>query len=470
MIQTGELKSVDLTRFVIQRAMDINPRINAFIKDRFDHALIEAQEIDRRVSEGKANHLPLAGIPFSLKSNIALEGMPMDMGSWGHAGKIAPMTATIVNKLMTAGAIPIGITNIAEMAMWHETVNYIYGRTLNPWSKWRTAGGSSGGEGAIVAAGGALFGIGTDLSGSVRTPAAFCGLFGHKPTRGLIPVTGQWPYFDDKTLPEMRHLDSIGPLTRCADDLRLILDVMHGTCTMDPQAHGRYEHSGQDLAWGNIRVAVMRHPKISKLSKTNPSVLIAIKRAEQRFLDAGATLCEAPDDLFMDSYDIWRHMIHRATNGGMRKMFGGGQNRHSIFEILKFFIGQSDHRLSSSFFMFTEEFLINKKILQDLDSKIQAANRRVRDYFNSHDLILMPTFPSPAPLHGRTLLTPHDAVIASPANVFGLPASAAPMGLTNSGLPVGVQLLGKPGFDLLTIAAAALIGEYIPHPDLRAGA
>lgn len=455
-----------LTNFVIERAQRANRRLNAIVFDRFHEALIEAKEIDRRVAAGDATNLPLAGIPFSLKSNIALKGMPLDMGSWAHHGKKAPMTATIVKRLMDAGAIPIGVTNIAEMAMWHETVNDIYGRTINPWSKWRTAGGSSGGEGAIVAAGGALFGIGTDLSGSVRTPAAFCGLFGHKPSRGLVPLTGQWPYFDKETLPEMRNLDSIGPLTRCAEDLQLILDVMRGTCELDPLSH-HHRFDTPEVSWKNVRVAVMKQPKISKLSRIQPSIVSALSKAATIFASHGAAISEAPDDLFADSYEIWRHMIHRATNGGMRKMFGGGKSRSSILEMLKFLVGQSDHRLASSFFMFTEEFLINQKTLSKLDQLIAEANSRITHFFENHDLILMPTFPSTAPLHGRTLLTPHDAVIASPANVFGLPASAAPMGLSQSGLPISVQVLGKPGHDLMTIAAARLIGHYVPHPDLR---
>jgi fatty acid amide hydrolase 2 len=467
LIQSGELSAHKLTRFIIERAKAVNPRLNAIVFDRFDQALKEAQEIDRRIANGEAHKLPLAGIPFSLKSNIALEGMPLDMGSWAYHGKKAPMTATIVKRLIDAGAIPIGVTNIAEMAMWHETVNDVYGRTLNPWSRWRTSGGSSGGEGAIVASGGALFGIGTDLSGSVRTPAAFCGLYGHKPTRGLIPLTGQWPYFDADSLSEMRNLDSIGPLARSAEDLQLLIEIMRGNCELDPQSHGMFDKSSYTLNWKDIRIGVMSNPVISKLSKTQTPIIEALRKAERIFRDHGSTIKTAPDDLFGDSYEIWRHMIHRATNGGMRKMFGGGKQRISIWEMAKFLVGYSDHRLASSFFMFTEEFLINKKTLAKLDQMIESANTRVSRFFDTHDLILMPTFPSPAPLHGRTLLTPHDAVIASPANVFGLPASAAPMGLSKSGLPIGVQILGKPGFDLMTIAAAALIGQYVPHPDLQ---
>jgi fatty acid amide hydrolase 2 len=467
MIRSGELRAFDLTRFIIDRARQVNPKLNAIIKDRYEMALTEAIAIDRRVARGEAKGLDLAGIPFSLKSNIALEGMPMDMGSWGHHGRTAPMTATVVKRLIDAGAIPIGVTNIAEMAMWHETVNDVYGRTINPWSRWRTAGGSSGGEGAIVAAGGAMFGVGTDLSGSVRTPAAFCGLYGHKPTRGLIPVSGQWPYFTADTMLELRNLDSIGPLTRHADDLKLILSVIRGKCELDPKSHGEYLVPDLDINWANVRVAVMMHPRISKLSATKPVIQLAMQKAARRLQEAGATISEAPAELFEDSYTIWRHTLHRATDGKMREMFGGGSKRSAVWEVLKFLAGHSEHRLSSSFFMFTEEFLINKKSLENLDEIIVKATHKVNTFFESHDLILMPTFPTQAPIHGQTLLTPHDAVIASPANVFGLPASAAPMGLSSNGMPISIQFVGKPGDDLLTISAAGLVGEFIPHPDLR---
>ena len=270
-------------------------------------------------------------------------------------------------------------------------------------------------------------------------------------------------------MPEMRLLDTIGPLVRHADDLKLLLGVLRGKCELDPNSHGRYVAPDLDINWRNVRVGVMTHPRIGKLTRTKPAVELAVQKATRRMSEAGARITEAPADLFHDSYTIWRHILHRATDGKFREMYGGGTKRRPFREVLKFFLGQSEHRLASSFFMITEAMFISKKELKNLDTTIEISSQRVRDFLQNHDLILMPTFPDIAPIHGRTLLTPHDAVIASPANVFGLPATAAPMGLSGNGMPVSVQFLADQGQDLLTIAAAKLVGEYIPHPDLRGG-
>jgi fatty acid amide hydrolase 2 len=171
---------------VLERA---GTQLNAVVAERFEEARAEAQAIDQRIASsamrGQTVELPpLLGVPFTVKESIALEGMPNSAGVLARRDLRAPQSAAAVKRLLEAGAIPVGVTNTSELTLWIESDNPLYGRTNNPYDFTRTAGGSSGGEGAAVGSGGSVFGVGADIGGSIRIPALFCGVFGHKPTAG----------------------------------------------------------------------------------------------------------------------------------------------------------------------------------------------------------------------------------------------------------------------------------------------
>lgn len=209
LIRTREVSVRDVVQAHIQHAKKINPQINAIVKDRFAAALIEADQADKYADLTNSEELPpFFGVPATIKESLALKGMPQTGGLVSRKDFIAPDTATSVMRYLKAGIIPIGVTNIPELCLWSETDNHIYGRTNNPYNPEHIAGGSSGGEGAIIGAGASPLGLGSDISGSLRFPAFFNGIFSHKSSHGMVPCIGHFPLFPG----EMTRYNCIGGL------------------------------------------------------------------------------------------------------------------------------------------------------------------------------------------------------------------------------------------------------------------
>ncbi len=231
-IRAGEVSSRDAVEAHIERLQAVQPRIKALAAERFDAARAEAEAADRRVAEAnRAERLPpLLGVPCTVKESIALAGMPNCAGLLARRDHRATETAPAAARLVEAGAIPLGVTNTSEMTMWIESQNFVYGRTSNAYDPSRVAGGSSGGEGAAVGSGGSPIGLGSDIGGSIRIPAFFNGVFGHKATEGVVPNSGQFPAAEG----EVSRMLSVGPLARRAEDLMPVLRLIAGPDGADP--------------------------------------------------------------------------------------------------------------------------------------------------------------------------------------------------------------------------------------------
>lgn len=233
-IRRKEVSSVEVVQAYIDRIQEVNPLLNAVIKDRFDAALQEATQVDKLIEEESGgeevleDRLPLLGVPLSVKGSYALQGMPHTTGLVSRRGVVATVDAAAVALLKRAGAIPMGVTNTSELCMWSESHNHLYGITNNPHDLERTPGGSSGGEGSILAAAGAVIGIGSDIGGSIRMPCFFNGIFGHKTTPGVVSSENHYPPCSG------RHAEygCYGPMCRYAEDLLPMLKIMAG-----PNAH-----------------------------------------------------------------------------------------------------------------------------------------------------------------------------------------------------------------------------------------
>ena len=222
-IRTGELTSREVVEAHIERLEQAQPHTRAIARDRFDAALQDADAADERVAGG-GELPPLLGVPCTIKESIQLAGMPNCAGLVERKDFICETSSPAAERLLTAGAIPLGVTNTSELTMWIESENRVYGRTRNAYDKTRIAGGSSGGEGAAVGSGGAPFGLGSDIGGSIRLPAFFNGVFGHKPSPGTVPNTGQFP----STEGDAARLLTMGPITRRAEDLMPVLRLIAG--------------------------------------------------------------------------------------------------------------------------------------------------------------------------------------------------------------------------------------------------
>ncbi|MGH2985393.1 MAG: amidase, partial [Solirubrobacterales bacterium] len=225
-IRAGEVSSRKVVEAHIEAIERGNERLNAVVATRFDEARDEADAADARIAEASdpTELPPLLGVPCTIKESFAVAGMPNCAGLHHRRELRAEADATVVARIVAAGAIPLGVTNVSELTLWIESTNRVYGRTGNAYDPRRTAGGSSGGEGAAIGAGFAPFGIGTDFGGSIRIPAFFNGVFGHKPTGCLVPHTGHFP---TPNLEGSRLL-GIGPLARRAEDLWPVLSAIAG--------------------------------------------------------------------------------------------------------------------------------------------------------------------------------------------------------------------------------------------------
>ena len=216
-IRGGEVSSREVVRAHVDRLRAVQPRLNAVAADRFEAALAEAEAADNSIAAAGEHEAlpPLLGVPCTIKESIALAGMPNCAGLLSRRDHRAAETAPAARRLFDAGAIPLAVTNTPELCLAIETHNFVYGRTRNAYDPRRVAGGSSGGEGAAVGAGGSPIGLGSDIAGSIRLPAFFNGVFGHKCSAWLVPNTGHFPPVEG----EVTRMFSLGPLARRAEDL-----------------------------------------------------------------------------------------------------------------------------------------------------------------------------------------------------------------------------------------------------------
>ena len=237
-IHRKDVKPSEVTDLFIDRVESINPALNALVVPRFDEARIEAKKADDVLMSTPKDELPpLLGVPFSIKEVFGLKGYPNTYGSLRSKDNLAEHTATVIARAMDAGAIPLGLTNIPEWGMWFETTNLVYGRTNNPYDLDRTSGGSSGGEAALLAANGTAFSIGSDIGGSIRMPAFFCGIFGHKPTNKVVPNTGHIPMTNDKMQDFAGNrypYVTVGPMTKTSKDMFFLMSLLAGADGIDP--------------------------------------------------------------------------------------------------------------------------------------------------------------------------------------------------------------------------------------------
>lgn len=201
--------------------------LNAVVEDRFEDAINDAKKADKIIAETSLIYIienyPLLGVPFTIKESIAVKGMSHVVGSIPRIGTKATKDALVVSKLRSAGAIPLLVSSTPEYCLSWECSNHVKGRTLNPYDSCRTSGGSSGGEGAINGAGASVFGIGSDIAGSIRVPSLFQGIFGHKTTAGIVSLDGHFPSSSDKNF--NKYL-TIGPMCRYAKDLPTLTHLM----------------------------------------------------------------------------------------------------------------------------------------------------------------------------------------------------------------------------------------------------
>jgi amidase len=434
LVRRKEISARELTEALLDRIEAVNPAITAVVELRADEALREADAADRAVA-ADSQLGPLHGVPMTVKDSFDVAGLHTTWGNPAFADYVAESDATIVRRLKDAGAIVIGKTNVHFMLVdFGQTANELYGVTSNPWDTQRTPGGSSGGGAAALAAGLTFLEYGSDLVGSIRIPASFCGVYGLKPSVGVVPVTGFQVPGTPPSPPETTYMSAVGPLARSASDLRTVLSVTGGperpasnaySWRLAPPRHSRLDE---------FRVGVVRDHESAPVSS---EVAAALAKAVEAIGAAGATVVEG-----------WPEGIDPVAEA---ESFG-------------FHVGL--------FFAYHEQEQIDTSHIVAQQMRRLRARAAWGRYFAETDVFLCPANFTPAfphdtrPFEERTVATPEgdrpydsQPFWISHASLPGLPAVVAPAGTTPGGLPVGLQILGPLFEDDTALTFAELLAE-----------
>lgn len=453
-IRDRELSPVEVVDAHIRRIEAVNPAINAVIAERFEAARAEARAAEARVQSAAdpTDLPPLLGIPFTAKEYIAAEGMPLSGGVWSRRHVRADSDAETIRRLRGAGAILVGITNVPEGGLWMETYNDVYGRTLNPWNPARTCGGSSGGDGAIVAAAGVPFALGADVGGSIRIPAAFCGVVGHKPTGRMVPNTGFWPRAEG----ELSAYLVCGPLTRRCRDVMPILRVLAGPDGVDPVARPWElgDPDAVDLRGVTVYPVETNGPRVRKVMRQ------AVHDAARALADRGATIAELDPRRLRKAFLIWSAMMASAGGPSYGEILGGEAPLKVFRELAKLAVGRSHHTFPALVVVAAEK--LTKLVPSQTQAMVDAGRAlqaELEEVLGPQGVLLHPPYTRPAPRHYAPLLTPFDFVCTGLFNVLEFPSTTVPVGFDRKGLPVAVQVIARRGNDHLTIAAASALED-----------
>ncbi len=461
-IRRGEVSSLEVVEAHIAAIERCNPRINAVVATRFEVARAEAQAADEQLGRSAEGLGVFHGVPCTIKESFALEGMPNTAGLVTRQGRVADEDATAVARLRAAGAIPLGVTNVSELCMWLESSNRVYGRTANPYDAARIPGGSSGGEGAIVGAGASPIGLGADIGGSIRLPAFFCGAFGHKPTGGMVPGTGQFPIAENDALRYM----TTGPIVRRAEDLHPFLKVIAGPDGIDPECREFDLGDPAGVAIDHLSVVYVADNGVTPVSA---ELRAAHRRCADHLDRGGARVREAQIPGLRRSFEIWGAMLGAASDTSFSELLGEGEAIGVARELARWAFGRSPHTLAALGLAAVEKVpLFHGRRGAALVAAGQQLQQDLEAVIGAEGVMLFPVYPEVAPRHHVPLLRPHAAAYTAIINVMELPSTQVPLGLNENGLPLGVQVVGARGNDHLTIAVAAELehafGGWVPPP------
>lgn len=439
LLRRGALTSVGLLEFYLQRIAERNRQINALIQLESTEALFrQAREADERARIGDFRG-PLHGIPITIKDVCHVRGFRMSRGLEELLGEASQADATVVARLREAGAIILGITNVPELCMAFETENLLYGRTLNPYDPQRSAGGSSGGEAAAIAAGCSPAGLASDACGSVRIPAHFNGVCGLKLTQGRVPLTGQFP--NDRS--GLFHLTSaFGVMGRYVDDLALLGPLISGADGQDPDTVDAPFPASPPLA--ELRIALSWD---SARTPVSPAVKQVLQQVEVCLSDVVAQVINtAPPMLDEASEVLWRVFITGADAGrGWKKLFESMHKQRytpAIAELL---------RQSEAVELSVDE--VKRDWIM-----IDTFRYQLAKFFNQHDLFICPVFPDVAFAHGESLLDRDRYAFVFPFSLSGSPAVVIRAGHDPvSGLPIGIQIVGPHWQEERLLAVASVL-------------
>ena len=441
-IRRKAVSPVEVAQAHLDRIERLNPKLNAFVDWQPERVLEQARHAEKAIRRGE-NLGPLHGVPLSIKSSIDVAGHRSEAGTRLRAGYVAAQDAPLVARLRAAGAVILGVTNAPELLMAWETDNLLYGRTNNPWDLTRTAGGSSGGEAAAIAAGLSAGGVGSDGGGSIREPAHFCGICGLKPTPGRIPSTGHFP----KAGGPFALIGVVGPMARTVEDVRVLFEVMAGWDDCDPcsapvgvrEIHesdlsgvpiGFFEDDGRTPVTDETRAAVNQAVGILsrlrfRVAPFRPEGLEEARRQWWRFFGVAGGMILGP---MLRGHEAELSPILREFY-----LWTGAEPAHTGESLLTSWLGRDELR---------EKILVQMRkypVLICPVAAIPAFHHGEREW----------------QVEGKTVKYLDAWSYCEWFNLLGFPAVVVPMSRSAEGLPIGVQIVGRPWEEEVVLAIAA---------------
>ena len=451
-LRDGNYSATELVEAYIEKINAVNPRLNAIVHNRFEKAREEAKLADHKLQSMDPDKLPLyLGVPCTVKESFQLSEMPNSAGLQSREQVIAREDAVVVERLRAAGAIPLGVTNTSELCMWMESNNKLYGRTNNPYDQNCIAGGSSGGEGSIIGAGASVFGIGSDVGGSIRMPAFFCGVFGHKPSSRLIPNHGQYPPAKRKA----RDYLCTGPLCRRAEDLEPLVRIFAGPSTKDGHCEEMMIPPADQVSIKDLEVITV--PDNGRIAVSD-DLQRRQEDAARAFQGAGAKLRTLRLRGFQDSLEIWSTLMSEAAETPYVDHLRNGRNFNLATETLRWFLGKSEFTMPSLGLVLVEK--VSAKMTRRAEQMKKAFEKlqaELSQVLKPNTVLLFPSYPKTAPEHNKPLYLPIRWQYTAIINVLELPATQVPLGLDDYGKPLGTQVISRHGHDHLSLAAALFL-------------
>ena len=458
-IGSRQVSSVEVTRRMLDRIDRYNPGLNAVVNVLREPALARAREADAALATGE-RWGPLHGVPVAVKDAFEIAGVPTTAGAEFLAKHVPARDSDAVARLRAAGAVILGNTNVPFMLGDWQSYNAIYGTTNNPWDKTRTPGGSSGGSAAALAAGLAYLALGSDIGGSIRVPAHFCGVYGHKPTLNVVSLRGHVPPPPAAPPQPPTDLPVAGPMARSAEDLEAAMKILGGPGQEDAIAYRWSLPAARRDRLSDYRLGFVLDDPLCPVSSDVKDVLAG---AIEKLRKAGLRLEEGwpPEVEPRPQYETYLYLLSAFfafEDADIEEVRARAAKGDGSMEALTARATENPH-----------------KHFQAASSRRMEARARWQRYFLSHDAFLMPTsfvaaFPHDhhVPNSGRRVQTAEgprrymDQLFwISFATLTGLPATTAPAGLTRDGLPVGVQILGPYLEDATPIGVARGLADVV---------
>jgi len=465
-VAKGSISAVEVTRAALDRIERIDRDVHAFHTVSADSALARAKEIDRRRSE--LTDRPLLGVPVALKDNICTRGIRTTAASRILDDYVPPYDAAVVERLHAAGAVIVGKTNCDEFAMGSSTENSAFGVTRNPWALDRIPGGSSGGSAAAVASRQVPLALGSDTGGSIRQPAAMCGVVGLKPTYGRVSRYGLLAFASS--------LDQIGPIATNTEDALTAMQVIAGHDPRDSTSLPDAPDIGAVSAAGfpGLRIGV---PRSLMTEGVDADVLAAFNAAIDAMQAAGAAIVEVPLDYSHHAIPVYYLLATAEASSNLARYDGV---RYGFRASGAPTLGDMYDRTREQGFgaevkrrIMLGTYVLSAGYYDAYYVKAQQVRTLIRrDYdaaFERVDLIAMPTSPTPAFPLGERVADPISMYLADiftvGANLAGLPSISIPCGLTPGRLPVGLQLTGRMLDEATIFRAAAAFERAAPFTE-----